>query len=116
MSTVVVNIEELYNQFKIRAELEAKVAELEAKLGSAKVKEPKVKKIKEPKEPKVSKKKPGLSSEELTEARRKNGLRLAESNRLKRIALKEAELAGLESKSSSVSETSEPSDLEELED
>jgi len=114
MSTIVVNIEELYNQFKIRAELEAKVAELEAKLGSAKVKEPKVKKIKEPKEPKVSNKKPCLSSEELTEARRKNGLRLAESNRLKRIAIKEAELAELESKSSSISETSDPSEMDEI--
>jgi hypothetical protein len=88
MSTVTINIEELYQQFKIRTELEAKIAELESKLVEAVPK-----KAKKPKDPNalVKEKKGGLPPEELAERRKQNGLRLAAANKLKREAKKESE-------------------------
>ena len=97
-NTVTVTIAELEAQFKAKydakfeaIELKAKVAELEAKL-AALVTEPK--KSKKPKDPNAlskPKKSKYSSPEELAQARRENGLRLAAANKLKRTAKKEAE-------------------------
>jgi hypothetical protein len=88
---------QLYAQFKARADLEAKVTELEAKLAATEVAPPKKarkpKAPKEPKEPKESKPKKGLDPEELAERRRQNGLRLAAANKARREAEHQAWLA-----------------------
>ena len=119
-------MEELYAQFKARADLEAKVTELQAKLAavelapvkkSRKPKDPNAP-PKEPKDPKDSKpKKAGLPAEELAERRRQNGLRLAASNRARREAEHQAWLAQqLEQKKTSESESaSEPGSESESE-
>jgi hypothetical protein len=126
MATMNISIEELYAQFKSRAELEAKVrsdleakvAELEAKLASVNLEKPKKsQKTKEPKDASASKeskpKKGGLPPEELAERRRQNGLRLAAANKARREAEHQAWLAQeLEQKKTSESENSESSESE----
>jgi hypothetical protein len=129
MSTLNISIEELYAHFKsrseleakIRTDLEAKVAELEAKLAAVELTSAKKsQKTKEPKdasaskEPKESKpKKGGLPPEELAERRRQNGLRLAAANKARREAEHQAWLAQqLEEKKTSESENSESSESE----
>ena len=112
-ATLVITIEELYAQFKIRWDLEQKVKELESKLAAVESAAPK-KTARKPKEPKVEivkpvetketavvadgvvpevkavspGKKPKLSPEELSEVRRKAGLKAAATKKAK----KEAEL------------------------
>ena len=121
MATMNITMEELYAQFKARADLEAKVAELEAKLAavepkkSRKAKEPKA--PKEPKDASASKpKKTGLPAEELAERRRQNGLRLAAANKARREAEHQAWLAQqLEQKKTSESENSSGSESSESE-
>jgi hypothetical protein len=97
MATITINIEELYQQFRIRTELEAKITELQAKLVEAVPK-----KTKKPKDPNalVKEKKGGLPPEELAERRKQNGLRLAAANKLKREAKKEFEKLNAESQKS----------------
>ena len=122
MATMNITMEELYAQFKARADLELKVAELEAKLAAVEVaptkksRKPKDPNAvpKEPKEPKP--KKTGLPAEELAERRRQNGLRLAAANKARREAEHQAWLAQqLEQKKTSESENSSGSESSESE-
>jgi len=99
MSTVVVSIDDLYEQFKARLALENRVRELESLLEKKTTTTKKPRAPKEPNEPKsdssgsetskkkgTSTKKPSLSPEELKEVRRQNGLKLAEYNRARKAA------------------------------
>ena len=116
-----ITMEELYAQFKARADLEAKVAELEAKLAAVEVAP--VKKSRKPKDPKEPKdasaskpKKAGLPPEELAERRRQNGLRLAAANAARREAEHQAWLAQqLEQKKTSESGNSTETESESCE-
>ena len=124
MATLNITMEELYAQFKARADLEAKVAELQAKLDAVEIAPKKVRKPKvvDPDAPKKEKsKKPGLPPEELAERRRQNGLRLAAANKARKEAEHQAWLAQQleikKSESGSGSESgSSGSEAEETED
>ena len=119
MATVVtVSLDDLYNQFKARAELEAKVAMLESKLAAVEIAPKKSKKEKDPNAPEKPKvKKPGkyATPEELAEARKENGKRLAASNKARKEAAQqiwlaeqlEAKKAESSSESSAASESGE---------
>jgi hypothetical protein len=95
MATLNITMEELYAQFKARADLEAKVAELQAKLDAVEIAPKKARKPKtvDPDAPKKQSKKPGLPPEELAERRRQNGLRLAAANKARKEAEHQAWLA-----------------------
>ena len=119
MATLNITMEELYAQFKARADLEVKVAELEAKLAAVEMTPTKAKKVKEPKAPKELKepksKKPGLPPDELAERRRQNGLRLAAANKARKEAEHQAWLAAQldQKKVETASESSESSSDED---
>jgi len=114
MATVTVSLDDLYNQFKARAELEAKVAELQSKLTAVQIAPKKVKKEKDPNAPEKPKvKKPGkyATPEELAEARKENGKRLAASNKARKEAAQQIWLAEqLEAKKSESGESSSASE------
>ena len=85
MATVTDSIAELESLFRAKIQMENQIAELKSKLVALETEPKKSKKVKEPKEPKKSK---YATPEELAEARKQNGLRLAAANRARREAKK----------------------------
>jgi len=105
MAALTVNLEDMYRQFKIRAELEAKVAELQAKLDQVDLKKNKKKDPKDPKDPNEPEKpkssKAKLTPEELAQKRKENGQRLAAANKARREAQKAASVSSKDPESDS---------------
>jgi len=95
MATLNITMEELYSQFKARADLEQKVKELEAKLANVEIapKKVRVKKEVDPNAPPKKSKKPGLPPDELAERRRQNGIRLVAANKARKEAANQVWLA-----------------------
>ena len=94
MATVTVSIADLESQIRSKIEMELQIAELKARVAALEMAPKKSKKEKDPNAPEKPKtKKPGkyATPEELAEARKQNGIRLAAANKAKREAKKEAE-------------------------
>jgi hypothetical protein len=91
MATVTVSITDLESQFRSKIEMELEIAQLKAKLAALESAPKKAKKPKDPNAPAKPKKSKYATPEELAEARRQNGIRLAAANKAKKEAKKEAE-------------------------
>ena len=91
MATVTVSIAELESQFRTKIQMENQISELKSKLEAL---ESAPKKTKKEKKSKESKKSKYATPEELAEARKQNGLRLAAANRARREASKSSSDSG----------------------
>ena len=89
MATVTVSIAELESQFRAKIQMEIQISELKNKLEALESGPKKTKKLKDPNASRKAKK-PGkyATPEELAEARRQNGIRLAAANKARREASK----------------------------
>jgi len=88
MATVTVSIAELESQFRAKIQMENQISELKSKLEALESGPKKAKKEKKSSEPKKSK---YATPEELAEARKQNGLRLAAANKARREAKKQSD-------------------------